>query len=75
MKDIKDQKQVDTFHIFGAFGLEIDNAPQFNLDPTATAGFFIKNTTIGYAGVRITRYDFSVMLGFGGTVHVNVVPV
>lgn len=61
-------KQVDTFHLFGIFGIEIDNAPEFDLDPTATEGFHIINTTIGYAGIRTTRYDFSVTLGFGGTV-------
>lgn len=65
---LRKQKQVDTFHIFGNIGLEIDSAPEFNLDPTATAGFHIISTTVGYAGVRTTRYDFSVMLGFGGTI-------
>lgn len=64
---LRKQKQVDTFHIFGNIGLEIDNAPEFNLDPTATKGFHIISTSIGYAGVRTTRYDFSVTLGFGGT--------
>jgi len=65
---LRKQKQVDTFHIFGNIGLEIDNAPEFNLDPTATTGFHIISTTVGYAGVRTTRYEFSVTLGFGGTV-------
>ncbi len=59
-------KQVDTYHLFGVFGIEIDNAPQFNLDPNTTRGYHIINTTIGYHGVRSTRYDFSFTLGFGG---------
>jgi len=68
LKAMRVRKQIDTTHIFGAFGIEIDNAPEFNLDPDGTKGFHIINTTVGYAGVRTTRYDFSVTLGFGGTV-------
>ena len=65
---MRSRKQVDTFHLFGAFGIEIDNAPKLNVESTATAGLFIDATTIGYAGIRTTRYDFSVTLGFGGTI-------
>ena len=68
IKLLRKRKQVDTFHLYGNIGLEIDNAPEFNLDPTATAGLYIVSTSIGYAGIRTTRYDFSVTLGFGGTV-------
>ncbi len=68
LKAMRKRKQVDTFHLFGIIGLEVDNAPEFDIDPTATAGMFIDATTIGYAGIRTTRYDFSVTLGFGGTI-------
>ncbi|KKM81412.1 hypothetical protein LCGC14_1330050 [marine sediment metagenome] len=68
LKVMRILKQVDTTHIFGIFGIEIDNAPEFNLDPDGTKGFHIISTTTGYAGVKTTRYDFSVTLGFGGTV-------
>lgn len=67
LKAMKILKQVDTFHLFGIFGLEIDSTPDFNLDPTAAKGFHIQSTNIGYQSVRTTRYDFSVTLGFGGT--------
>ncbi len=67
LKSFRIRKQVDTTHIFGIFGIEIDNAPEFNIDPSSTLGFFIQSTTVGYVGVRTTRYDFSVTLGFGGT--------
>jgi len=67
LKSFRTRKQVDTAHPFGSFGIEIDNAPEFNVDPSATLGLFIQSTTVGYVGVRTTRYDFSVALGFGGT--------
>jgi len=68
LKAFRIRKQVDTFHLFGAFGIEIDNAPEFSLDPNATLGLHIQSTNVGYAGQRFNRYDFSVTLGFGGTV-------
>jgi len=68
LKLIRKRKQVDTFHLYGNIGLEIDNAPEFSLDPDGTSGLSIKSTTIGYAGIKTTRYDFSVTLGLGGTV-------
>jgi len=67
LKQFRVRKQVDTFHQFGIFGIEIDNAPEFDIDPSATLGLFVQSTQIGYAGVRFNRYDFSVTLGFGGT--------
>jgi len=68
LKALRKLKQVDTIHLYGRIGLEIDNAPEFSLDPNGTRGLSIKSTTIGYAGIKTTRYDFSVVLGFGGTV-------
>ena len=68
LKDMRKLKQVDTHHLFGVFGLEIDSTPDFNLDPSATAGFHIKSVNIGYQSVNTTRFDFSVTFGFGGTV-------
>ncbi len=68
LKLLRKRKQVDTFHIYGSVGLEIDNAPEFSLDPDGSAGLSIKSTSIGYAGQRTTRYDFQVVVGFGGTI-------
>lgn len=68
LKSLRKLKQVDTIHIYGRIGLEIDNAPEFSLDPDGTAGLSIKSTSIGYAGQRTTRYDFQVVVGFGGTI-------
>jgi hypothetical protein len=68
LKAIRKIKQVDTYHLFGRFGIEIDNAPEYNIDPIDSFGLHIMSTTIGYAGIKTTRYDFQVSLGFGGTI-------
>lgn len=68
LKDMRKIKQVDTYHQYGIFGIEIDNAPEFNLDPTNEKGFHIISTSVGYAGQNLTRYDFSITLGFGGVI-------
>ncbi len=68
LKDMRLVKQVDTYHQYGVFGIEIDNAPQFNIDPDDQKGLHIISTDIGYAGQAKTRYDFTITLGFGGTV-------
>ncbi len=72
LKQLRDGNptMVDTFHLFGNIGIEVDNAPQFNIDPDENHGLYIDATTLGYAGERFTRYDFSVTLGFGGTIQV-----
>ena len=67
LKSFRKRLQVDTTHVYGAFGIQIDNASEFNIIPTPTKGLYIKSTNIGYAGQRTTRYDFQVTLGFGGT--------
>ena len=61
------RKQVDTVHTYGAFGLSISNAPVFSFEATTTKGLFMDGTRIGYEGMKVTRYDFSVDIGFGGT--------
>ncbi|MGI9535124.1 MAG: hypothetical protein ACR2NW_09245 [Thermodesulfobacteriota bacterium] len=67
LKKFRLLKQIDNYHLFGVFGIQIDNAPEFNLDPDNTMGFHISETIIGYIGMKKTRYDFNVKLGFGGT--------
>lgn len=59
--------QVDAHHIYGKFGLKIDNAPQYDIDPTDVKGLHIISTSIGYRSPEVARYDFQITLGFGGT--------
>ena len=68
LKSFRKIKTVDTTHLYGVFGIEIDNAPDFNVDPDSTKGLFIDSTHVGYTGQKNTRYDFSVDFGWGGTI-------
>lgn len=69
LKTMRVLKQVDIHHVYGRFGLEIDNASKFSIGPTSIYGLYIDATNIGYAGQRTTRYDFSVTLGVGGIIN------
>ncbi len=70
-------KQLDLKHVQGIVGFECPNAPEFNLDPNATTGalpagkatqgYTIDSVSLGYVGQQPTRYDFQVVLSFGGT--------
>lgn len=71
--------QVDTDNIFGVIGFFSPNALEFSLDPDAlnatkgTIGYTIESYRIGYVGQKTTRYDFQVILSFGGT-YVSPLP-
>ena len=67
LKLMRKTKQVDNYHVHGKFGLKISNASEYDLDPTNLSGFHIISTNVGYFGVRNTRYDFTINLGFGGS--------
>lgn len=71
--------QIDNDNIFGVVGFFSPNALEFSLDPDAsnatkgTIGYTIQSFRIGYVGQKTTRYDFQVILSFGGT-YVSPLP-
>lgn len=65
---LRTTKQVTTDHPYGCIGFYSPNAPQFSIDPITTRGLTIKNTNVGYAGQKKTRYGFTISLSFGGTI-------
>ena len=67
IRNMRKLLQVDAHHIYGKFGLKIDNAPQYDIDPTDVKGLHIISTSIGYRSPEVARYDFQITLGFGGT--------
>ena len=52
----------------GRFGLRMDNAPQWNVVPTSTLGFHLKNTTYQYIGERKDIVKFTISLALGGDI-------
>ena len=67
IKSFRKLKQVDSYHTYGIFGLSISNASGFSFECDNTKGLLIDGTKIGYEGMKVTRYDFSIDIGFGGT--------
>lgn len=76
LKLMSSMSQIDSIHPYGRIGFYSPNAPEFSIDPNATAnninnsatlGLTISSIKIGYVGQKTTRYSFNVSLSFGGT--------
>ncbi len=52
----------------GRFGLRLDNAPQWNVDPTSTLGYHIRTATFQYIGEKKDTVKFTISLGLGGDI-------
>ena len=52
----------------GRFGLRLDNAPQWNVDPTSTFGYHIRTATFQYIGEKKDTVKFTISLGLGGDI-------
>ncbi len=52
----------------GRFGLRMDNAPQWNVVPTSTLGYHIKDCNFKYIGEKKDLSDFIIRLALGGDI-------
>lgn len=52
----------------GRFGLRLDNAPQWNVVPTSTLGYHIKDCSFKYVGERKDIAEFTIRLSLGGDI-------
>jgi len=52
----------------GRFGLRLDNAPQWNVDPTSTFGYHIRTADFQYIGEKKVTVKFTISLGLGGDI-------
>ena len=50
----------------GRYGLRLDNAPQWNVVPTATYGYHIRNAQFKYIGEKKDLVEFTINLALGG---------
>jgi hypothetical protein len=67
LKAMAKRLQLDSDYPFGNVGFEMDNAPEFNIDPTATSGLTLQSFNVGFRTPNVKTYAFSVNLTFGGT--------
>jgi len=52
----------------GRFGLRLDNAPQWNVVPTSTLGFHIRESNFKYIGDKKDQVEFIIQLSLGGDI-------
>lgn len=52
----------------GRYGLRMDNAPQWNVDPTSTYGYHIRSCRYRYLGDHKDAVEFSIQLALGGDI-------
>ena len=52
----------------GRYGLKLNNAPQWNVTPTSTYGYHIRDVKIQYIGERKDLAKFTIRLALGGDV-------
>ena len=52
----------------GRFGLRLDNAPQWDVVPTSTLGYHIKDCNFKYVGERKDITEFTLRLSLGGDI-------
>jgi len=56
----------------GRFGLRMDNAPQWNVVPTSTLGYHIKDCNFKYIGEKKDLSDFTIKLALGGDIKTAI---
>lgn len=52
----------------GRYGLRIDNAPQWNVVPTSTYGYHIRDVKLDYMGENKDLVHFVIILALGGDI-------
>jgi len=52
----------------GRYGLRLDNAPQWNVNPSSTFGYHIRNIRFTYLGERLDLVGVTINLSLGGDI-------
>ena len=52
----------------GRYGLRMDNAPQWNVVPTSTYGYHIRDVRLNYMGEKRDLVHFTIRLALGGDI-------
>jgi len=52
----------------GRYGIRLDNAPQWNVVPTSTYGFHVRDATWKYLGEKKDLVEFTINLSLGGDI-------
>jgi len=68
IKWIKDGNESTDFPK-GRYGLELDNAPQWDVTPTSTYGYYIRNCDFHYIGEKKDLAEFTLYLSLSGAIE------
>ena len=60
---------ITTGYTKGRFGLELGNAPQWNVTPTPTYGYHLRYARFNYIGERRDMVEFEISLSLGGDLN------
>ena len=52
----------------GRYGLRLDNAPQWNVNPSSTFGYHLRNIRFVYLGERVDLVGVTINLSLGGDI-------
>ncbi len=53
----------------GRYGLRIDTSPQWNVTPTSTYGYHVRNINFRYIGEKKDLVEFTISLALGGDIN------
>lgn len=56
----------------GRFGLRMDNSPQWNVVPTSTLGYHIKDCNFKYVGERKDLVEYVLRIALGGDIETAI---
>ena len=68
LKDGNTLKTGSPLYTKGRYGLRMDNAPQWNVVPTQTLGFHLKDCIFKYVGERKDIVEYTLRLALGGDI-------
>lgn len=53
----------------GRYGLQLDNAPQWNVIPTSTYGYHIRSVSFRYIGEKKDLVEYTIAIALGGDLN------
>ena len=53
----------------GRYGLQLDNAPQWDVTPTSTYGYHIRSVSFKYIGERKDLVEYTIAIALGGDLN------
>ena len=62
------EKNTATLFTKGRYGLRLDNAPNWNVVPTATYGYYIRQIRFHYIGENVDLVKITIALSLGGDI-------